>query len=57
MTKHVPYNQTKTYDGYRTDCSSFVSMCWILAKPGLTTFAMQTVSHNIAKNDLQPGDP
>jgi cell wall-associated NlpC family hydrolase len=56
VNKHVPYSQTKTYDGYRTDCSGFVSMCWELAKPGLTTFTLHTVSHNITKNDLQPGD-
>jgi len=28
VNKHVPYSQEKTYDGYRTDCSGFVSMCW-----------------------------
>jgi len=56
VNKHVPYSQEKTYDGYRTDCSGFVSMCWELAKPGLTTFTMHTVSHNITKGELQPGD-
>ena len=56
VDKHVPYNQQGSYDGYRTDCSGFVSMCWELARPGLTTFTMHTVSHNITKNDLQPGD-
>lgn len=24
----VPYSQTGSHDGYRTDCSGFVSMCW-----------------------------
>ena len=28
VDKHVPYNHEGTYDGYRTDCSGFVSMCW-----------------------------
>lgn len=28
VDKHVPYNQQGSYDGYRTDCSGFVSMCW-----------------------------
>lgn len=35
VDKNVPYN--KTYDGYRSDCSGFVSMCWGLPKPGHTT--------------------
>lgn len=56
VDKHIPYSQTKTYDGYRTDCSGFVSMCWELDKPGLTTFTMHTVAHNITKDQLQPGD-
>lgn len=24
----VPYSQSRTHEGYRTDCSGFVSMCW-----------------------------
>lgn len=56
VDKHVPYNQQGSYDGYRTDCSGFVSMCWELARPGLTTFTMHTVAHNIDKGALAPGD-
>lgn len=56
VDKHVPYNQQGSYDGYRTDCSGFVSMCWELAKPGLTTFTMHTVATNIGKDALQAGD-
>ncbi len=56
VDKHVPYNQQGTYDGYRTDCSGFVSMCWELARPGLSTFTMHTVAHNIDKGALAPGD-
>lgn len=37
VDKNVPYSQTKTYDGYRTDCSGFVSMCWQLPKDGPST--------------------
>ena len=55
VDQHVPYNQGK-HDGYRTDCSGFVSMCWELARPGLTTFTMHTVAHNIEKGALAPGD-
>jgi len=25
---HVSYSQSRSYQGYRTDCSGFVSMCW-----------------------------
>jgi hypothetical protein len=50
VDKKIPYSQTKTYDGYRTDCSGYVSMIWELAKPGLTTFTMHTVAHNISKD-------
>lgn len=28
VSKYVPYNQKGSYEGYRTDCSGFVSMCW-----------------------------
>lgn len=56
VDKHVPYNHTGTHDGYRTDCSGFVSMCWELAKPGLYTYTMHTVAHNISKTDLLAGD-
>ena len=37
VDKHVPYSQTGTHDGYRTDCSGFVSMCWQASKPGPST--------------------
>jgi len=53
---HVPYNQHGTHDGYREDCSGFVSMCWELSKPGLTTSTLPSVSHKIKKGDLKPGD-
>ena len=56
VNKKVPYSQNATHDGYRTDCSGFVSMCWELAKPGLHTWTMHEVAHNISKNDLQAGD-
>ena len=26
----VPYSQSRSHEGYRTDCSGFVSMCWEL---------------------------
>jgi len=51
----VPYNQGGYYQGYREDCSGYVSMAWEL-KSSLTTQTLPTVSHQIAKADLQPGD-
>lgn len=30
LDESVPYSQTASHDGYRTDCSGFVSMCWSL---------------------------
>ncbi|KAL0228165.1 hypothetical protein RCL1_004308 [Eukaryota sp. TZLM3-RCL] len=53
---HIPYSQSKTYDGYRTDCSGFVSMSWLLSKPGATTRTLMNYAHSISKNNLQPGD-
>jgi len=56
VANHVPYNQGATYQGYREDCSGYVSMAWGTSKPGYTTFTMPQISHEIAKDDLQPGD-
>ncbi|KAL0244181.1 hypothetical protein GEMRC1_008266 [Eukaryota sp. GEM-RC1] len=53
---HIPYSQSKTFEGYRTDCSGFVSMAWGLSKPGLTTRTISSVSRSISKNDLREGD-
>ena len=52
----VPYSEYNTHNGYRTDCSGYVSMAWELSTPGLTTYTLGTVSHQISPNDLQPGD-
>lgn len=30
--KDVPYSQSRQLDGYRTDCSGFISMCWQLQR-------------------------
>lgn len=54
VDKNIPYN--KTYDGYRTDCSGFVSMAWGLPRPGHTTETLGQVSSQIGKNELQSGD-
>jgi hypothetical protein len=52
----VPYNQGGDYDGYREDCSGYVSMCWESAKPGHTTETLGEISKEITKADLMEGD-
>ena len=62
----VPYSQTRIHqpDGYRQDCSGYVSMCWAipLTAPG-SWGGMNTVSlvtdgwmHEIKPGDIKPGD-
>jgi len=56
VVNHVPYNQGATYNGYREDCSGYVSDIWELARPGYTTFTLPEVSKEITKAELLPGD-
>lgn len=51
----VPYDEYGWYQGYREDCSGYVSMAWQLSQ-SLTTYTLPSVSHQINKDDLQPGD-
>ncbi len=51
----VPYSQTAYRDGYRTDCSGYVSMAWKLYR-NYWTGDLNTVGVAIGYNDLQPGD-
>lgn len=55
VAQHVPYNQGAWHEGYRTDCSGFISMCWGL-RDSLVTSTMPQVAHRIAKEDLRAGD-
>ncbi|MFE6481461.1 peptidoglycan-binding protein [Streptomyces sp. NPDC057757] len=52
----VPYSMSEYWsDGYRQDCSGFVSMAWNL--PGNEwTGSLDTVSVRITRDQLQPGD-
>ncbi len=52
----VPYSLTARYQGYRTDCSGFVSYAWGLPAPGLTTDTLNYVAVEIPKDRLEPGD-
>lgn len=54
----VPYSQTATKDGYRQDCSGYVSYCWASSTSGggHVTSNMQEICTKIAKGDLKKGD-
>lgn len=52
----IPYSQTSRFEGYRQDCSGFVSMAWVLPTPGRTTRDLAQVCVPITKDQLQPGD-
>ncbi|MEV5413001.1 hypothetical protein AB0K60_29720 [Thermopolyspora sp. NPDC052614] len=56
--QRVPYNLNGYRQGYRTDCSGYVSMALGLRPPGLNTqgLAAPSVSTPIAMSDLLPGD-
>ncbi|MFG2917858.1 peptidoglycan-binding protein [Kitasatospora sp. NPDC048298] len=52
----VPYSMSRYWsDGYRQDCSGFVSMAWGL-NSSQTTWTLPNFAERIGKNDLQPGD-
>lgn len=55
VAQRVPYNQGAWHEGYRTDCSGFVSMCWGL-RDSLVTSTMPQIAHRLAKEDLRAGD-
>ncbi|MEU0738892.1 NlpC/P60 family protein, partial [Streptomyces sp. NPDC006134] len=53
----LDYSWTGSHDGYRTDCSGYVSMAWRLSSSLTTdTFAGAGVTTSISKADLKPGD-
>ncbi|MDH6577523.1 hypothetical protein [Kitasatospora sp. MAP5-34] len=58
INHRIGYSQTAFTNGYRDDCSGFVSAAWGLPTPGRTTWTLMQgdVSHRISKDDLQPGD-
>lgn len=59
---NVPYNQKGSYDGWRTDCSGFVSMAWNLrnssgGKISATTATLWNYAYEFKDiNALLPGD-
>ncbi|MGW4898162.1 peptidoglycan-binding protein [Kitasatospora sp. NPDC004240] len=56
VDQRVPYSMSRYWsDGYRQDCSGFVSMAWGLGG-SRTTWTLPDVAERITKADLQPGD-
>ncbi|WHM38595.1 peptidoglycan-binding protein [Streptomyces sp. BPTC-684] len=56
VTAQVPYSMEKYWsDGYRQDCSGFVSMAWNLGTNEWTG-SLDAFAVRIAREELQPGD-
>ncbi|MDH6703712.1 hypothetical protein P3T27_000393 [Kitasatospora sp. MAA19] len=56
VDQQVPYSMGRYWsDGYRQDCSGFVSMAWGLGS-SQTTWTLPNFAERIGKADLQPGD-
>lgn len=57
-SKRVPYSQSRTHGGYRTDCSGYASMALALGKPGTNTvgLASSSISRRISMASLAAGD-
>ncbi|MDG9690491.1 peptidoglycan-binding protein [Streptomyces sp. DH17] len=56
VTAKVPYSMTSYWsDGYRQDCSGYVSMAWKLPTNEWTG-SLGTFADRITKEELQPGD-
>jgi len=57
-SSRVPYSQSKTRGGYRTDCSGYASMTLRLPKPGPNTvgLASSRYSKRIKMSQLKKGD-
>lgn len=58
VNEKIPYSQTATTDGYRQDCSGYVSMAWKSSTSGggHTTYNMQEICTKISKSELMKGD-
>ena len=52
----VPYSQTAYYEGYRTDCSGYVSMGWETGTSYTTSTLYPNVCTKITQSELNQGD-
>ncbi|WP_371480342.1 peptidoglycan-binding protein [Kitasatospora sp. NBC_00315] len=56
VDQKVPYSMSTYWtDGYRQDCSGYVSMAWGLDS-SQTTWTLPDLADRITKDELQPGD-
>lgn len=55
VAHRVPYSQSRYHNGYRQDCSGFVSMAWQLGA-SYTTRSLPSVARRISISKLRPGD-
>lgn len=57
-SSRIPYSQSRTHGGYRTDCSGYASMALALGKPGANTvgLASSSISKRISMSALKAGD-
>ncbi|WP_441251625.1 peptidoglycan-binding protein [Kitasatospora sp. McL0602] len=56
VDQQVPYSMSSYWsDGYRQDCSGFISMAWGLGS-SQTTWTLPDYADRIARSELQPGD-
>lgn len=55
VDKKVPYSQKRYYEGYRQDCSGFVSMAWKL-NTSYTTRSIHTKAKRVGVKSLRAGD-
>ena len=58
VDEKVPYSQTATTNGYRNDCSGYVSYCWASSTSGggHVTSNMQEICTKVSKTDMKKGD-
>ena len=56
MNDPMPYSQSRFTDGWRNDCSGYVSWAWKTGSNGYVTANMHDISSRIPKEQLQPGD-
>ena len=55
VDRNVQYSQSRTFEGYRTDCSGFVSMAWTLDH-SYTSRSIGSRATRIDIDELLPGD-
>jgi hypothetical protein len=58
LDKGVPYSQSDSFEGYRTDCSGFVSMAWGLGTSQTTSSfgSGEDCTELSSESELLPGD-